>query len=307
MDYIDNLQVSKLLRDKESAILRYMKDAFISYAKDSSLMVPKIYLNTDHGDFRAMPAKEDSYAMIKWISVFPENSQRGLPTINGTLLLSDACTGAPVATMDCGELTAQRTAAVSALAASHACNSSLVKTLTFIGCGGQAEMHLRFYKHVFPNVEVVQCYDPNKSAVLSFIDYVSSIMPHVNSLYCESLKRACQHTDIITTLTPSRTPILGIDDIEHPFHINAIGADAVGKRELKGDLWPHCFLIVDDAEQAFHSGEAQYLKELPYLLLSDIITGAKSFPGQTTVFDSTGLAIEDLAIAKLIYEEWTKT
>lgn len=299
MKHLSEDEVLDLLDGAEQDVVQYMEDVFKDYHYCDAVMVPKIYLKTTYGDFRAMPATWDQYTGVKWISVYPNNRDKGLSTINGTLLLNNSDTGEPIVSMDCAELTAHRTAAVSALAAKHLTMNSLVRTLTFIGCGKQAVTHLRYYRSVFNNIENVRLYDMR----IENAENLAKTLSDVNVEVFDSVANACLGTDVITTLTPSKEPILNGCDIEHPFHINAIGADAVGKRELGNSIWQRSVLIVDDYEQASHSGEMQYNTNLPYLTLSDIITETCMKPkGKTTVFDSTGLAIQDIAIGKLIYE-----
>lgn len=304
MQYLSDKQIVDLLDGEESTVIEYMERVFEDYRSKKATMIPKIYLTNDKGDYRAMPAQWMEYSGVKWISVYPQNWRLNIPTIHGTLLLSDTHTGQPLMCMDCAELTAYRTAAVSALAGKYLTIPGIVRTLTIIGCGYQAKLHLKMYKEVFPNINAVRLYDKDTQNAIKFKEWVTTQIECDCSVH-DSVKSACSQSDVITTLTPSTEGYLGLDEIEHPFHINAIGADAVGKRELKDDIWDTVQLVVDDYEQAFHSGEAQYCNSrLPYLTLPDIITGnAVKIRDKTTVFDSTGLAIEDIAIGTLIHDK----
>jgi len=304
MSHLDEDQVTDLLQDKEKDVIQYMEDVFIDYVYGRAKMIPKVYLTTDKGDFRAMPAQWEDMSGLKWISVYPENHILELPTIYGTLLLNDTLTGHPIISMDCAKLTGYRTAAVSALAAKHLTEHRQVTTFTFIGCGYQSIIHMKMYKSIFPNLTRVKLYDKNFDTALKLKKQIIKDYKIECDVY-DSISNACLNADVITTLTPSKQGFLGQSHIKHPVHINAIGADAEGKRELERSIWMKCGLIVDDYEQASHSGEAQYVKDLPYLTLGDIITGkSKSDQNRSTVFDSTGLAIEDIAIGKFIYEQY---
>ena len=304
MSHLDEDQVTDLLQDKEKDVIQYMEDVFIDYVYGRAKMIPKVYLTTDKGDFRAMPAQWEDMSGLKWISVYPENHILELPTIYGTLLLNDTLTGHPIISMDCAKLTGYRTAAVSALAAKHLTEHRQVNTFTFIGCGYQSIIHMKMYKSIFPNLTRVKLYDKNFDTALKLKKQIIKDYKIECDVY-DSISNACLNADVITTLTPSKQGFLGQSHIKHPVHINAIGADAEGKRELERSIWMKCGLIVDDYEQASHSGEAQYVKDLPYLTLGDIITGkSKSDQNRSTVFDSTGLAIEDIAIGKFIYEQY---
>lgn len=309
MQHIDDDQVKDLLLPDLREVIDYVEQVFCDYHEEEAQMVPKIYLDVENGDYRAMPASWGHYSGVKWISVYPSNRSKGLPTIHGTLLLNNTDTGQPVISMDCAELTAFRTAAVSAIAAKYLTPNTSVKTVAFIGCGKQALYHLQMYLEIFPNIERVSVYDRNPKSIDAFITAVldRSLISNNRITSQSSIQLALKDADVITTLTPSTDPYLDINDLNDPFHINAVGADAVGKRELMANVLEdeNVFLVVDDWEQASHSGETQYNKDLPYLLLSDIITNTCIKPvGKTTVFDSTGLAIEDIAIGRLIYERY---
>ena len=307
MIYLDDHQITDLLEDKESDIINEMEHVFVDFVSGRAKMIPKIYLTNDKGDFRAMPAQWEDISGVKWISVYPDNPKLNIPTIHGTLLLSDTLTGQPIISMDCAKLTSYRTAAVSALAAKHLTINNTVRTLTFIGCGYQAKLHAKMYAATFPNIDTIKLYDRNRDNAYKFSQWLISKSIGNAWKVTNDIRTACSNTDVITTLTPTTEPFLGQSHIEQPFHINAVGADAVGKRELESSIWMNSVLIVDDYEQASHSGEAQYVTKLPYIQLGDIITGKCPKPmGKTTIFDSTGLAIEDIAIGRLIYEEYSK-
>ena len=267
MLHLNNDQVKDLLEDREDLVIQYMEDVFLDWLDGKAKMIPKTYLTVNSkGDFRAMPAQWNDTSGVKWISVYPHNHTLELPTIHGTLLLNDSLTGQPIISMDCAELTAYRTAAVSALAGKHLTMNNLVRTLTFIGCGYQAKLHALMYRKVFPNVMYIHLYDKNKDSAIKLQKWINATdvvfddtstvkLPNVECVIHDNLKAACSGTDLITTLTPSTEPYLGLEDIDHPFHINAIGADAVGKRELKDNIWSEFHAVVDDYQQAVHSGE----------------------------------------------------
>ena len=137
MKFLNDLGVKHLLSDKWGQIIERIEETFLD---DSAKMVPKIYLDGDDGDFRAMPAAFKKYACLKWIGVFPNNYQVSLPTTLGTLLLNDRETGKPLIAMDCTTLTALRTAATSAIAAKYCAPDA--EDFAFIGCGLQAKYHI---------------------------------------------------------------------------------------------------------------------------------------------------------------------
>ena len=304
MKYLNDLGVKDLLWNEWPAVLQSVEAAFLD---GSAKMVPKVYLDSHtHGDFRAMPAALGDYACLKWIGVYPNNHLiSSLPTTLGTLLLNDRETGRPLMAMDCTTLTAYRTAATSAIAAKYCAPKA--REFAFIGCGLQAQYHIQAYESIFGAMNMtVETHDRNKDAMKKLHDWIGRENIAGAWGYNYNVEDTVKHADVITTLTPSREGYLDIRWLKNNCHINAVGADAVGKRELCTNVIDGAAnVICDDPVQAFHSGELQY-SEWPYLEVSttqDLIKNCKTMQLDkgVSVFDSTGVAIEDIAIAELIY------
>ena len=303
MIYLDDDIVSKLLGQKWHKIIESVEKAFVDASAD---MVPKVYLQGHGGDFRAMPAALKSYAALKWIGVFPDNWQIPAPTTNGSLILSDRHSGVPLIGMDCTTLTAYRTAATSAIAAKYCAPDAT--EFAFIGCGLQAKYHIEAYETIFSHMKMgIELYDKNEKAQIDLFNWLGKENLCRAWGRNKSVKETVRDADVITTLTPSTTPYLDILDLKSDCHINAIGADAEGKRELMTNVIDGSANIVcDDLEQALHSGELQY-NEWPHL---DFVSMRHLIKNHETmqlnrgisVFDSTGVAIEDVAIGILIYK-----
>jgi ornithine cyclodeaminase/alanine dehydrogenase-like protein (mu-crystallin family) len=298
VNYLDDDIVKELLAGKWHTLIENIESAIVDPTAD---MIPKTYLDCKQGDFRAMPAALQCYASLKWIGVFPNNWQIPTPTTQGTLILSDRETGTTLMAMDCITLTAYRTAAVSAIAAKHCCPDAT--NFAFIGCGLQARYHIEAYEAIYGHTNMhIDVYDKDEKAMKDLYSWIGKENIASGWGWNKSVKQACAHADVVTTLTPSTEAYLGLEDLgETVMHINAIGADAVGKRELKDNIWRAFDLVVDDREQAAHSGETQYVDGSPHHTLKEIIQGCDA-TDNPTVFDSTGLAIEDIATAILIYK-----
>ncbi len=300
MKFLNDLGVKHLLWDKWGQIIERIEETFLD---DSARMVPKIYLDGDDGDFRAMPAAFKKYACLKWIGVFPNNYQVSLPTTLGTLLLNDRETGKPLIAMDCTTLTAYRTAATSAIAAKYCAPKA--REFAFIGCGLQAQYHIEAYESVFGHMNMtVETHDRNRDAMKKLHNWIGRENIAQAWGYNDNVEDTVKYADVVTTLTPSKEAYLNINDLKNNCHINAVGADAVGKRELMPNVIDGAgFIVCDDEEQARHSGELQY-NVWPNLELRSLASVIKKYTwdsGQISVFDSTGVAIEDIAIARLIY------
>ena len=302
MKYLEDQIVKELLENKWHKVINAIEEAFVDTTAD---MVPKTYLQGEGGDFRAMPAALKTYAAIKWIGVFPDNCQIPAPTTNGSLILSDRETGVPLIGMDCTTLTAYRTAATSAIAAKYCAPDA--EGFAFIGCGLQAKYHIEAYESIFNHIKMsVELHDRNKKAMKQLHGWIDDQHLAHSWGYNKTVKEAVKYADVITTLTPSTEGYLDIHDIKSNCHINAIGADAEGKRELMTNVIDgSANIICDDPQQALHSGELQY-NEWPHLDINSLkylIKNNKTMQLNKgiSVFDSTGVAIEDIAIAELIY------
>jgi len=296
-------EVAALLDMRE--VIRTVEQAFRDYAAGRAQMPAKVYLQVPKGDFRAMPAAVPNAVGVKWVNVHPDNCSRGLPTVLGIIICSDPDTAYPLAIMDATEITAYRTAATSANAARYLARPQS-HTLGLIGAGRQAELHLQSHALLF-DLKRVSVFDKRPEAAGSFQEKFPGYPIEVAS--AEQVARS----DIVCTLTPSREPVLRAQWIKPGTHINAVGADAPGKQELDPAILQSACVVVDDLTQAYHAGEINvplkqglFQKDQIRAILGEIISGTK--PGrkdeaEITVFDSTGLAIEDVATAWLIYQK----
>ena len=307
MKQLNDLGVDALLYKKWGEVISSVEAAFLD---DSAKMVPKIYLEAGNaGDYRAMPAALGGYAAIKWIGVFPNNPKgenpmkRKLPTTIGTLILNDRFTGLPLMAMDCTTLTAYRTAATSAIAAKH-CLPNNIREIAFVGCGLQAYYHFLAYREVFPNIKTVSLYDKNEEAIQKLANKIPKSFNVIK--YPSNIEQAVKQADLITTLTPSKKPYLDFNYLKNNCHINAVGADAIGKRELMANVITRASnIICDDPVQAFHSGELQYTfgRDLNTWSLRHVIKNKTEMDLENgvSVFDSTGVSLEDIAVGILVY------
>ena len=300
---LNKRDVQDLLR--MSDVIKVVEKAFVALGQNEVSMPPKSYLVVEHGDFRAMPAAITDAAGVKWINVHPENKVKNLPSIMAILIYNDPETGYPLAIMDATQITAYRTAAASAIASKYlACKNS--GSLGIIGAGHQANTHIMAHLELF-DLTLIKVYDRSKAAV----DRLIHSLPDYKLAAC-SIDEAVD-SDIVCTLTPSRLPILKEKWIKPGTHINAVGADAKGKEELEPSILYKAMVVVDDLVQASAAGEINvpvsdgvYKTSQVYATLSEIILGKKKGREDSktiTIFDSTGIAIEDIVTAKLVYEK----
>jgi alanine dehydrogenase len=300
---LDRNSVKTLMRMAD--VINVVEEAFRMCGEGKGKMPAKVYLSVEHGDFRAMPAALPGCAGMKWVNVHPGNPSRGLPSVMAVLIYSDPETGYPLAIMDATEITAYRTGAAAAIASKYLARRS-PHTMGVVGAGYQAYTQILAHAELFNPISI-SASDISKAAV----DRLAQSLPHFSIRKC-SIQEAVA-SDVVCTLTPSRSPVVEREWIGPGTHINAVGADAPGKQELDPSILKEAIVVVDDLTQASHSGEINvpiqrgiYSVADVYGTLPEIVAGKKkgrTDNGAITVFDSTGIAVEDIAVAKLLFEK----
>ena len=265
-------------------------------------MPSKVYLDSPgFGDFRAMPARGDGLALLKWVTSFPGNPARGLPTVTGIVCLSDAETGEPLMLLDARSVTALRTGASAAVAAGALALEG-ARSAAVIGCGlngawvGRCLVALGYEQGV--------CCDPREDAAAALAGELGwSTGSRAEALAC----------DVVSCVTPGSSVVVDAGDMRPGLHLNMLGADGPGKAEATVGAVGSCVLFCDEWDQASHGGELtgaieagmvsrEQVTELGAVLAGD--APGRPGPEAVTLFDSTGLAIQDLAVAGAAYEAW---
>lgn len=286
-------------------VIAAVEQASKEWALGQAEMPPKAYLSLKRGDFRAMPAALTGAAGMKWVNVHPGNPALKLPTVMGIVIYNDPDTGYPLSIMDATESTAYRTGAAAAVASKYLARKD-PRTLGIIGAGRQAYTQLMAHAALFEFKEI-RVFDISGDAV----DRLIRSFPQY-PVRKAALQEAAA-SDIVCTVTPAREPVLKKEWLMPGTHINAMGADAKGKEELEPSILKQSVVVVDDVRQASSGGEinvpiARGLFSINdiYATLGDIVAGKK--PGRNgnraiTVFDSTGIAIHDIAVARVVYNK----
>ncbi|MGI8631471.1 MAG: ornithine cyclodeaminase family protein [Solirubrobacterales bacterium] len=276
--------------------------AFERHTRGEWEMPPKVYLDSPpHGDFRAMPARGDGFALLKWVTSFPGNVGGPNPVVSGTVLLSDATTGRTLAIIDGRAVTALRTGAAAAVSA-KALAAEGARSVGIVGCGVHGAWAARCL--VAAGFGPGVCADIRPEAAESLADEMGwRAGPVAEAIGC----------DIVVTVTPGDRAVLGAEDLRPGQHLAALGADAHQKAELTVDALDRCRLFCDEWEQASTGGElagavaagrvvAEQVTPLGSVLVGD--RPGRESAEEITLFDSTGLAIQDLAVAIAVYEGW---
>ena len=310
-------------RDVEAAVspteaYDAVRHAFVAYARGEWSMPPKIYItNYPWGDFRAMPALGGGHALLKWVTSFPGNPARGLPTVTGLVLLSDAENGRLLAVLDAATVTALRTAAAAVLAA-ETLGRPDASSHAVVGCGVNGAETARMFVARGAKPLVWDVEESRRCAVADRLG-VEVARSADEALSC----------DVVATVTPGFEVLYGPGSLRPGQHVSLMGADGPGKAEvaieelrrarLFCDEWeqvgpngtperPRLRLFCDEWQQASHGGEltgaveAGFTRREDVTQLGDVLAGAaggRQHRDDITLFDSTGLAIQDLAIAKV--------
>jgi alanine dehydrogenase len=258
-------------------------------------MPAKVYLESPpYGDFRAMPALGDGLALLKWITSFPGNPHRGLPTVTGVVCLSDATCGELLMLLDARSVTALRTGAVAAVA-TRALARPEARAAGIIGCGLHGAWAARCLAAAGYGPGV--CFDPCAQAARARAAELG---------WQAGSREQAAACEIVTCVTPGAEPVLDAGDLRPGQHLNLLGADGPGKAEMTLAALERCALFCDELEQASHGGElagaltAGVVAPAQVGELGAVLAGehpGRPGPEAITLFDSTGLAIQDLAVA----------
>jgi len=263
---------------------------------------------------RAMPAYLErlDVASVKIVNSHPDNPRKfGLPTVSATVVLLDPRNGALLALMAGNSITAMRTAAAGGIAAKYLANKDSA-TAGFVGAGVQAKAQLQALLLVFPDLEEIRVCDIARKAAEAFASEAKN-RAAARVVVVGGEEEAVRGADIVVTTTPSKKPLVFDAWVSEGTHFNCIGADAPLKEELDLAILKRAKIVVDDLEQAAHSGEINVpvsqgvLSEKDvWAEFGDLVAGtkpARTSKDEITVFDSTGLAIQDAATVELVYKK----
>jgi alanine dehydrogenase len=284
-----------------AAAVDAVRHAFVDHARGDWLMPSKVYVPVPpDGDFRAMPARGGGYSVLKWVTSFPRNPERGLPTVSGIVLLSDATDGRLLAELDAGALTALRTGAAAVLAA---------ETLGVgdgpagvVGCGVNGRAVAQTF---IARGRDVLLWDADESRA-------GRVAEELGAGVAGSRDEALG-ADAVVTVTPGREILFGPGSLRPGQHVSLMGADGPGKAEISLEELARARVVVDEWEQASHNGDISRAVEAGTIGRADVAElgrilmgeeGGRAGDDEITVFDSTGLAVQDLAVAALVYERY---
>ena len=251
------------------------------------------------------------YFAAKTNANFPNNPAKGLPTIQGVIVLSDAEVGTPLALLDSMEITTLRTGAATAVAAKYLARAD-ARTVGLIGCGNQGWVQLRALQRVRP-ISAVHVYDRDRGRAEELARALAPELGLTIEL-TTSPAAAARNRDIVVTCTSSREPILDVGDVAPGTFVAAVGADDPEKQEIAPALLAASRVVVDVLDQAATMGDLHHAiaagvmtrddvaAELGQIVAARAPKGGRQSPDEVIVFDSTGMALQDVAAAAAVYE-----
>ncbi len=295
--------------------IRAVEEAFRDRGRGADAPTGVLGFHAADGGFhlKAAAAPGWRYFAAKLNANFPDNPRRrGLPTIQGIVVLFDGVTGSPLAVIDSVRITALRTAAASAVAARYLARPEASR-LFIVGCGTQAMAHIDAIRAV-RSVERVAVYDSDPARAMALVSWAER---RGVTTVAERGIAGARESDMIVTCTPSRSAFLGLEHVSPGAFVAAVGADNEQKQEIHPALMGCAKVVVDSREQCVTMGDTRGAIAAGSMIasgihadLSEIVSGSRvgrSSEGDVVVFDSTGVALEDVAAAGAVYEAALRT
>lgn len=288
-------------------LVRRIEDDFRRW--ESFDKTPRVASHSNVGVIELMPTSDGERYGFKYVNGHPKNQREGLQTVTAFGVLADVETGYPVMLSEMTLLTALRTAATSAMVASHLAPGN-ASTMAMIGSGAQSEFQVLAF-HSVCGIRTVRLYDIDPLAVSKAARNLADT--GIEVVRCRSIEEAVEGADIVTTCTADKNhaTILTDNHVGSGLHINAIGGDCPGKTELHRDILLRSDIFVEYTPQTRIEGEIQQLPaEHEVTEIWQVIAGkaaGRTSAGQITLFDGVGFAIEDFSALCFIREQLEQT
>ena len=294
-------------------VLDATKEAFVLHSQQAGRIFPVVREPLATGGIfgiKSGDVESQSLLGFKAAGFWPANRKLGGEPHQATILLFDPATGRPSCVVDGNAVTTMRTGAAGGLGLKTLARADS-RVVCVFGTGVQARVQLDFALRLMPSIRTVRYVSTAGAANPAFEAYFRDrcdIRPVADAETCAETRAqrnaAVAAADIVITATPSREALFDADAVQAGTHINGVGADTRGKRELPEGLLGRARLFVDDHAQSISIGEAQWAPQTASIALGDLLTGAQSFTrtaDDITVFDMTGLALQDLTVARMLF------
>ncbi|MEX2355681.1 MAG: ornithine cyclodeaminase family protein [Thermaerobacterales bacterium] len=298
-------------------VIEAVSEAYADDYRGESVLPPVVHLTVDEHEGE-IDVKTGYLPRLGVVAVkvaagfFRNEAEFGLPSGSGTIVLLDASSGYPLAVLEGDYITQIRTGAAGAIGARHLARRD--SSVAFVlGAGAQGQIQTMGLAQVLPNLKEIRVYDQLPEKAQAFKETISA-QTGLDVIPVASIESGVRTADVVVTATPSRAPQIQREWLKAGTHINAIGADGPGKQELDPTIFRDAGKVVPDSwRQASHLGECQHGVAAGYLAadgstihaeIGQIVAGHRSgrdHDGELTVFDSTGMGVQDVAAAGLAY------
>jgi alanine dehydrogenase len=284
-------------------VLKAVREAFVLHSEGEGRVFPVVREALSTGGVfgiksGGIPAQ--GVLGFKAAGFWPGNRQVGGEPHQATVMLIDPLTGRPLCLIDGNAITTQRTGAAGGLSLLQLARPGSTRLCLF-GAGVQAQVQLEFALRLMPSLREVRYLTADGKTNAGFEAKFAGRSRITHTLDANA---AVADSEVVITATPGKGPLFDAQAVQPGTHLTCVGADTKGKRELPDGLLARARLVVDDLTQARQIGETQWAPETPAVELGDLLTGKVKFtraPGDITVFDMTGLALQDLTVARLLY------
>ncbi|SDZ70968.1 ornithine cyclodeaminase [Variovorax sp. YR266] len=298
---LDKHQVDTLLSPDD--VLQAVREAFVLHSEREGRVFPVVRepLRTG-GVFGIKSGDVQAQGLLgfKAAGFWPANRQRGGEPHQATILLIDPATGRPLCVIDGNTVTTVRTGAAGGLGLQQLARPDSTRLCVF-GTGVQARIQLDFALRLVPSLREVLYISTNGQRNAAFEAHFTG---RCDIAPANDRNTAVAQSDIVITATPGGGALFDLEAVRPGTHLNCVGADTRGKRELPEGLLPRVRLFVDDRTQAQQIGETQWSPDTPCVELGDLLSGKTAVEraaDDITVFDMTGLALQDLTVARLLH------
>jgi ornithine cyclodeaminase len=286
-------------------VLTAVREAFVLHSEGKGRVFPVIREKLSTGGvfgIKAGDVQSEGLLGFKAAGFWPSNRNLGSEPHQATIMLIDPATGRPVCIIDGNAITTARTGAAGALGLQQLARRDSTQLCVF-GTGVQARSQVDYALRVLPDIQYLRYVSVDRKRDESFESHFAGRLPVECAADADT---AVARSDMIITATPGGGPLFSAEAVMPGTHLNCVGTDTKGKRELPEGLLPRVRLVADDLVQSRQIGESQWAPDTPCIEIGDLFTGkAKLERAQSdiTLFDLTGLALQDLTVARLIHEK----
>ncbi|WP_198082948.1 ornithine cyclodeaminase family protein [Variovorax sp. E3] len=304
---LDKHQVDALLSPDD--VRQAVREAFVLHSDREGRVFPVVREPLKTGGvfgIKSGDVQAQGLLGFKAAGFWPANRQRGGEPHQATILLIDPATGRPQCVIDGNAVTTVRTGAAGGLGLQQLARPGSTRLCVF-GTGVQARIQLDFALRLLPTLQDVLYMSADGRRNTAF---EAAFTGRCHIAPAGDRNAAVARSDIVITATPGGGALFDLDAVQPGTHLNCVGADTRGKRELPEGLLPRARLFVDDRMQARQIGETQWAPDTASTELGDLLSGKAPFeraPADITVFDMTGLALQDLTVARLLQARAAET